>query len=244
MLQREGSDAEVAAAPRPADPAQAARRLRRRPHAAPADLRNVADRHSAEIANMQSDVSADSADSTRFRLQLHRVVERDLLDDAQRRRIARRRCRPARAAPAAPRARARAGRVVRRDEAGQRAGAIVQRSRRSTFAAAAARARTGPAATARRPGASRRRAGSSSRRVSANPPTVASSHGITMCAAGRRAPTARRRAASRRAASATSARAPPASASGAEPNSRARGQLQLADAALDELALRRARRRR
>ena len=37
---REGSDAEVAAAPRPADSAQAAGRLRRRPVAAPADLRN------------------------------------------------------------------------------------------------------------------------------------------------------------------------------------------------------------
>ena len=38
---REGSDAEVATAPRPADPPQAARRFRRRPHASPADLRYV-----------------------------------------------------------------------------------------------------------------------------------------------------------------------------------------------------------
>ena len=38
---REGSDAQVAPAPRALDPAQAARRFRRRPVAAPADLRNV-----------------------------------------------------------------------------------------------------------------------------------------------------------------------------------------------------------
>ena len=38
---REGSDAEVAAAPRPSDSAQAAGRLRRRPHAAPTGLRDA-----------------------------------------------------------------------------------------------------------------------------------------------------------------------------------------------------------
>ena len=60
MLQREGSDAEVAAAPRPVDSAQAAGRLRRRPVAAPAALRHV--RHVAR--SLAADCSAEAVRAT------------------------------------------------------------------------------------------------------------------------------------------------------------------------------------
>ena len=164
MLQREGSDAQVAAAPRPADPAQAAGRLRRRPHAAPADLRHVEALTSRE-ARRASRRSAEAFRATAISLRATSCIALSSATRSPRSATASplRRSPPARAAPAARRS-ASASPAASSGATKQltRSGASGPTSRRSP-SPPRPRARTGPAATARAiRAASRRRAGSSS----------------------------------------------------------------------------------
>ena len=128
---------------------------------------------------------------------------------------------------------------VRRDEARRDAGATGRPSPRRS-SSPRRRARKARSATAPRSRALRRRRdGSSTRRVSAKPATVASSHGITVCAGGTPSTDSATSRGDPSTASATSARAAAASDSGADPNRRVARELELADAAIDQLALRR-----
>ena len=222
MLQREGSDAQVAPAPRPVDSAQAARRLRRRPLAAPADRRDDRARNrtvSREALQASDHRSAEAVRAT----EQHRVVERHAARQRSAPAARRRRCRRSRAGPAA-RPCACACRLVRvgRDEAAHRPARAaddrldrLRRGRRQRV-----RARRPQRGNARAEPPARRfveqRASARSRR-SSRPPTGprcdAGGTPSTVSATSRGDPFA---------SSATSARAAAASASGADPNSRAR----------------------
>ena len=183
----EGSDAEVAAAPRPVDSAQAARRLRRRPDAPPADLRHVTTEQSeiAEICRVER--SLDLLDC--LDLRSHSCIalsSATCLDGTQRRQHDV----DDAGGPEPDRQRRRSACACRLASSGAtkqltRRGATARRSPRSTFGGGR-RERVRP----RRPQRGDARAEPAPRRLveqarrARSRAIVASSHGITVCAGG------------------------------------------------------------